>query len=42
MHRALRSLGIPHEYAESPGGHDWDFVDRALPATLAFVRRHLA
>lgn len=42
VRQALRSLGVPHEYAESPGGHDFDFVDRALPATLAFVQRHLA
>ncbi|WP_020667052.1 alpha/beta hydrolase [Amycolatopsis nigrescens] len=41
MHGALRERGIVHEYHECPGGHDWDFVTRALPATLEFLSRHL-
>ncbi len=41
MHGALRDRGIIHEYHERPGGHDWDFVARALPFALEFVHRHL-
>jgi S-formylglutathione hydrolase len=41
MHRALEERGLPHEYHERAGGHDWAFVNRALPAALAFTRRHL-
>lgn len=38
---ALRNGGWSPEYHERPGGHDLDFVNRALPASLAFVARHL-
>lgn len=41
MHVALRERGLIHEYHERAGGHDWGFVDRALPFALAFVHRHL-
>lgn len=42
MHGALTAHGIPHEYRERPGGHDWAFVDAGLPQLFAFVRTHLA
>lgn len=32
----LRELGVPHEYAEHPGGHDWDYWRARLPEHLAF------
>lgn len=38
---ALLERGHPVEYHERPGGHDWQFVDRALPASLDFVERRL-
>ncbi|MFD4529071.1 alpha/beta hydrolase [Streptomyces sp. NPDC058470] len=38
---ALLARGHPVEYHERPGGHDWQFVDRALPASLDFVERRL-
>lgn len=41
VHRALLEYGIAHEYNEFPGGHDWDYVDRALPTSLVFLCRHL-
>ncbi|GAB3878479.1 hypothetical protein GCM10029964_029190 [Kibdelosporangium lantanae] len=42
MHVAMESRGIPHSYAEIPGAHDWDFVNRALPAALSFVQAGLS
>jgi putative tributyrin esterase len=41
MRMAMLRRGIPHEYHERPGGHDWDFVGSALPSALQFLRRHL-
>lgn len=38
---ALLARGHQVEYHERPGGHDWWFVDHALPASLGFVERHL-
>ncbi|MEK9518785.1 esterase family protein [Streptomyces venezuelae] len=37
---ALRERGHEVTYHERPGGHDWRFVDGALPASLEFVARH--
>lgn len=37
---ALRERGHEVTYHERPGGHDWRFVDGALPASLDFVARH--
>jgi len=39
---ALENRGWAVEYHERPGGHDWDFVNAALPWSLGFLRRHLA
>lgn len=39
---ALRARDWSPEYRERQGGHDWDFVSAALPASLAFVTRHLS
>ncbi|MCP2342410.1 alpha/beta hydrolase [Actinomadura rupiterrae] len=39
---ALAEGGVPHEYRERPGGHDWAFVDAGLPHLFAFARDHLA
>lgn len=34
LHAALDGAGVAHEYVEGPGGHDWQFWRRRLPATL--------
>lgn len=41
LHAKLKSMGIAHEYAEHPGGHDWNYWKLALPRQMAFVSRHL-
>jgi putative tributyrin esterase len=41
-HAELTRLAIPHEYAELPGGHNWDYWDQQLPEMLAFHGRFLA
>ena len=35
----LTRHGVPHEYAEHPGGHDWDYWRARLPEHLAFHAR---
>lgn len=40
LHRALLQLKIPHEYAEKPGGHSWDYWRRSLPFHLLFFSRY--
>lgn len=39
FHSHLAALGIPHEYAEHAGGHDWAYWDTHIQDTLAFVAR---
>jgi putative tributyrin esterase len=34
--KALRAVGIPHEYHEFPGGHDWPYWERHLVESLLF------
>lgn len=34
--RLLQDLGVRHEYAEHPGGHDWNYWHARLPDHLAF------
>ena len=36
LHRALLHAGIAHQYAESAGGHDWDYWSATLEHTLRF------
>ncbi len=36
FHAHLTSLGVPHEYVEPTGGHDWPYVDTHIQNTLAF------
>jgi S-formylglutathione hydrolase FrmB len=36
LHRELQRAGIAHRYAESPGGHDWDYWSVTLEHTLRF------
>jgi len=39
LHAALVAEGIPHEYAEFPGGHDWAYWEIHLVDTLRFFAR---
>jgi len=41
FHAHLERLGVPHEYAEHPGAHTWDYWDTHIRDTLAFAMRHL-
>ncbi|MCF0135128.1 MAG: hypothetical protein HUJ69_01780 [Lachnospiraceae bacterium] len=34
LHRALESMGIPHEYEEHPGSHEWAFWEWGLGRIL--------
>ena len=41
FHRHLAQLGIPHEYAECPGAHTWEYWDCHIQEALAFYQRVL-
>jgi putative tributyrin esterase len=36
LHQELTQLGIPHEYAEFAGGHNWDYWREHIKDTLLF------
>lgn len=36
FHKHLVKLGIPHEYEEFPGDHNWDFWDTHIQETISF------
>ena len=36
LHAHLTALGIPHEYEEHPGEHNWDYWDKHIQDTLKF------
>ena len=42
FHEFLESKNIPHEYAEHPGAHNWDYWDIHIQETLAFFQRVMA
>ena len=42
FHHHLAQLGIPHEYAEFPGAHEWDYWDLHVREALAFHTAYLA
>jgi S-formylglutathione hydrolase FrmB len=42
FHEHLAALGIPHEYAEYPGGHAWDYWDLRVQEALRFHLPRLA
>jgi len=42
FHARLEKLGIPHEYAEYPGNHDWNYWDLHVQEAIAFHLRVLA
>lgn len=37
FHARLEEVGIDHEYEEVSGSHGWEYVNRRLPAALAFL-----
>ena len=41
FHAHLEALGVPHEYAEYPGGHDWGYWDEHVREALDFFAREL-
>lgn len=41
LHFALEQRGVPHVYAERPGGHDWRYWSSAIEETLRFFGRVL-
>ncbi len=41
FHTHLVDLGLPHEYEEFPGAHEWGYWDKHVQEALAFHRRHL-
>jgi len=41
FHQHLKKLGIPHEYAEYPGEHNWEYWDTHVRETIAFFAREL-
>jgi len=41
FHGHLETLGIPHEYEEFPGAHDWGYWDVHVQEALEFHRRAL-
>ena len=36
FHQHLTELGIPHEYEEFPGDHNWDFWDTHVQKAIKF------
>ena len=41
LHGQLREAGIPHEYAEFEGGHQWDYWGEHARDTFLFFDRHV-
>jgi S-formylglutathione hydrolase FrmB len=39
LHRELEKAGIPHEYEEFPGAHNWPYWEARLPEMLRFFER---
>lgn len=41
FHRQMKEAGIPHEYHEHAGAHDWDYWDRYIQESIKWHCRHL-
>lgn len=41
FHAKLNALRVPHEYAEFPGAHNWEYWDLHVQEALAFHVKHL-
>ena len=37
LHATLQRLGVPHGYAEWPGGHDWHFWRAHVRESLQWI-----
>ncbi|HEU6449817.1 MAG TPA: alpha/beta hydrolase-fold protein [Gemmatimonadaceae bacterium] len=42
FHAELKLLGVPHEFAEYPGIHDWDYWSAHVGQSLAWLAEHIA
>lgn len=42
LHQTLCSVGVPHDYQEFPGGHEWAYWEAHLVDTLLFFARLLS
>lgn len=40
LHEKLMKKGLPHDYIERPGKHDWNYWRNAIPYQLLFFSRH--
>lgn len=41
VHQEMTALGIPHEYEEFPGDHNWQYWDEHIKEAIEFNMRHL-
>ncbi len=41
FHAKLDAMDVPHEYAEFPGAHNWDYWEIHIQEALAFHARNL-
>lgn len=41
FHHHLKKIGVPHEYAEYPGAHSWDYWDIHVREVIAFHAKNL-
>jgi putative tributyrin esterase len=41
LHEHLQKEGIPHDYLEFPGAHDWSYWDKHVQSALRFHSKHL-
>jgi S-formylglutathione hydrolase FrmB len=39
-HALLTKLGLPHEYAEYPGAHSWDYWDEHVQDAIRFIAKY--
>ena len=37
LHQRLLTAGIDHDYSERPGGHDWNYWNKAFPYAAQFI-----
>ncbi len=42
LHQLLVSRKVPHDYAERPGAHNWDYWANAIHYQMLFISQHLA
>lgn len=42
LHQALLSMRIRHDYVERPGGHNWQYWQKAIPYQFLFLTSHMS